>query len=175
MKKMLVSAAAAFLLPIGVAHAVDQPERKEGLWSIHMQTIPTAGNDESGNKTSKTTESSQKICRSHAFDEYARSVEEKGNKDRGCTTISESFRDGKYSREMHCVMHGTIIMDSKETSSFQGDTAIHTESSGSLWTGLGGGNSTMIQDEKYVGSCPEGVQPGDVIEEEGKVTHLWKH
>src|ERR1035437_1923055 len=46
-KKMLVSALAALLLPIGIAHAGDPPPMKEGLSSIHRQSIDNPGNNKS--------------------------------------------------------------------------------------------------------------------------------
>jgi hypothetical protein len=38
MKKMLVSAAAALWLLIGIANATDPPALKEGLWSVRTQS-----------------------------------------------------------------------------------------------------------------------------------------
>ena len=34
--------------------------------------------------------------------------------------------------------------------------------------------TTMIMDQKYVGSCPAGAQPGDITYADGRVTH-WRH
>ena len=95
MKKMLVSAAAVLLLLTGIANAVDPPEQKEGLWSIHRESIDNPGNTRG--------ESTSTICRSHAYDQYVLSLA-KGVK--GCTTVSESFQGGKYSVELHCVEAG---------------------------------------------------------------------
>ncbi len=61
MNKTLIFAAAAFLLAIGTAYAVDPPDMKEGLWSVHSQSI-----DNPGNKTSSGTYT---LCRSHAYDQ----------------------------------------------------------------------------------------------------------
>jgi hypothetical protein len=33
----------------------------------------------------------------------------------------------------------------------------------------------MIQDQKYIGSCPADMQPGDRKSEDGTILHLWKH
>jgi hypothetical protein len=41
MKKMLASAAAALVLPI--ANAANPPDVKEGLWSVHTQSIDNPG------------------------------------------------------------------------------------------------------------------------------------
>jgi hypothetical protein len=162
MKKMLFSAAVAFLLPIGIANAADLPEQKEGLWSSHRQTIDSPGN----NKTEQTST----ICRSHAYDQYVLSLT-KGVK--GCTTVNESFQGGTYSIEAHCVVAGTVI-DSKGTTTFQGDTAAHAESHATYTPAMGGvSGTTIIMDQKYVGSCPAGAQPGDITYADGRVTH-WR-
>ena len=163
MKKMLVFVAAALLAPIGIANAVDPPEQKEGLWSSRSQTIDNPGNDKS--------EQTSTICRNHAYDQYVLSIA-KGVK--GCTTVSESFQGGKHSVEMHCVVAGTVI-DSKSTTIFQGDTAAHVESHSTYTPAMGGvSETTTIMDQKYVGGCPAGAQPGDITYVDGRVTH-WKH
>jgi hypothetical protein len=47
MKKMLLTVSAALLLSVGLAHAADPPDVKEGLWSIHTQTIDQPGDKKS--------------------------------------------------------------------------------------------------------------------------------
>lgn len=47
MKKLMVFAAAVLMLLIGIANAVNPPEQKEGLWSIHRQSIDNPGNSKS--------------------------------------------------------------------------------------------------------------------------------
>jgi len=163
MKKMLFSAAVALLLPIGIANAVDLPGQKEGLWSSHRQTIDNPGN----NKTEQTST----ICRNHAYDQYVLSLT-KGVK--GCTTVKENFQGGQYSIEAHCVVAGTVI-DSKGTTTFQGDTAAHAESHSTYTPAMGGvSETTIVMDQKYVGSCPAGAQPGDITYADGRVTH-WRY
>src|ERR1035438_7763172 len=61
MKRMLVSVAATLMVAIGIANAVDPPELKEGLWSIHTQSIDNPGNKKSDGKYT--------LCRNHAFDQ----------------------------------------------------------------------------------------------------------
>lgn len=164
MKTMLISVAAALLLPIGLANATDMPELKEGLWSNHTQTIDNPGN--------KKTENTSTVCRNRAYDQYARSLS-KGNM-KSCTTVNEGFQGGKYLQEIHCVIAGTTL-DTKGTITFEGDTAAHSESHTTYTPAMGGmSESTMIMDSKYVGSCPAGAQPGDITYPDGRVTH-WKH
>lgn len=159
MNKMPVSAAAALLLSIGLANAADPPELKEGLWSNHVKTTDNTG---------KPSEQTSTICRNHAYDQHVHSLA-KGIK--GCTTVSESFQGGKYSVEMHCVI-GTTVVDSKSTAIYQGNTATHSETHATYTPPMGGvSQTTTIMDQKYVGACPAGAQPGDITHPDGSVTH----
>lgn len=146
-----------------MASAADAPDVKEGLWSIHRQVIDNPGN--------KKTESTQKICRNHAYDQHVR---EEAKKVKGCATVSESDQGGKHLTETHCVTGGTSI-DTKGSASFQGDTAAHNESHTTYTPAMYGvSETTMIMDQKYEGTCPAGMQPGDLTNADGRVTHLWK-
>lgn len=155
--------AAAFLLAIGTASALDPPEVKEGLWSIHRQTIDNPGN--------KKSESTSTICRNHAYDQHVQSL---AKNVKGCTTLSQTFQGGKYSSAMHCVAGGTVI-ESQGTTIFQSDTSTHSETHATYTPAMGGvSETTMIMDQKYLGNCPAGAQPGDLTTE-GRTTHLWRH
>lgn len=164
MKKMLIFAVAGLLLPIGRADAVDLPELKEGLWSVHTQVMTNPGNS----KTDKTST----ICRNHAYDQHVRSLVKSM---KGCTVVSESFQDGKYVLQTRCQVPGTVI-DTRGTVTSQGDNATHSESHATYTPAMGGmSEMTIIMDQKYAGSCPSGAQPGDITQADGRVTHTWKH
>ena len=164
MKKILVSAAATLWLLIGIANASDPPELKEGLWSVHTQSIDNPGNQKS--------DGTYTLCRDHAYDQ---SVQARAKKMKGCTTVSETFQGGKLSTEMRCVVAGTVI-ETKGTTTSQGDTSVHSESHTTYTPAFAGKTeSTMIMDQKYAGSCPAGAQPGDRIDPNGRVIHLGKH
>jgi len=159
--RMLVSAAAALVLPL--ANAADAPEMKEGLWSIRTQTIDSPGN--------KKSDSTRTLCRNHAYD---KSVEALAKTVKGCTKLNETVEGGKISSAMHCVVAGTTI-DTKQTGTIAGDTSSHSEIHTTYSPAFGGvTESTMIQDQKYVGSCPAGAQPGDMTNADGTVIHLGK-
>ncbi|MGO9097343.1 MAG: DUF3617 domain-containing protein [Bryobacteraceae bacterium] len=162
MKWMLVCAAVALVLP--TANAANPPGVREGLWSVHTQSIDNPGN--------KKSEGTYTLCRDHAYDE---SVLAKAKNMKGCTTNSESFEGGKYSSEMHCAVAGTVV-ESKGTTIFQGDTSTHSESRATYNPPMAGiSETTMIMDQKYVGACPAGAQPGDRTDANGRVTHLGRH
>jgi hypothetical protein len=163
MRKFPASAIGTLCL-IGVALAVEPPLQKEGLWSIHRQTINNPGN--------VTHESSEKICRNHAYDQDARS---RAKNRPGCKVLSESFSGRTYAIEMQCTVAHNVIK-SKGTTTFQGDTAFRSETHATYWPALYGVSETWIMmEQKYLGSCPEGTQPGDLIHPDGTVTHLGKH
>jgi len=163
MKKLLIVGVATFLLSIGIASAIDKPEVKEGLWSMHREIIDNPGN--------KKTESDTSICRNHAYDKH---VESNANP-KGCTPVNESFQSGKYVLETRCTIAGTVI-ESKGTTTFNNDTAAHSESHATYTPAMRGvSETTMIMDSKYIGSCPAGLQPGDMTDSSGHVVHLWRH
>jgi hypothetical protein len=167
--RLTISATTAWLLTISAANAVTQPALKEGLWSIHTKVIATSPNENPSNKKSQNnTEKHQKLCRTHPFDEYSRA-----QLGEGCTTISETFEGGKYSRVMHCVLPG-VVADTTETTSYDSNTSIHGEARSSLRSPLGNAETTLIQNQTYLGKCPAGLLPGDMVEEDGSVVHLWK-
>jgi hypothetical protein len=162
MKNVLLAASvAALVLPI--AYAADPPDVKEGLWSIHMEST-----DNPGGKKSQGTYS---LCRDHAYDLAARA---RAKNVKGCTIVSETVEGGKHTTLMHCTI-GASVGESKSTTTFQGDTATHSESHATYNPPLYGvSESTVIMDQKYMGSCPAGTKPGDRINADGSIMHLGK-
>lgn len=164
MNNMLIPGVVAFLLAIGTANAVDPPDVKEGLWSVHTESV-----DNPGNKKSSGTYT---LCRDHAFDQSTRA---RASSMKGCSTVSQSFEAGKYSSAMHCVIGGTVV-ESKGTTIFQSDTSFHSETHGSYTPAMAGiSETTMIMDQKFIGGCPAGILPGDRTNSDGTVIHLGKH
>jgi Protein of unknown function (DUF3617) len=65
---------------------------------------------------------------------------------KGCTKVSESIQGGKVSSEMRCAVAGTVI-DSKGTSTVQGDTSFHSETRSTYTPAFAGmSEMTMIMD-----------------------------
>jgi hypothetical protein len=162
MRKMLVSAAAVLSLALGTAVAVDAPDVKEGLWSVHSQTTANPGNKKSEGTT-------YTLCRDHAYDKAARDL---AKSVKGCKLLSETFKDGKYSTRLHCMIGATVI-DTESTVTFASDTSIHSETHATYTPAMNGvSDTTLVQDQEYMDSCPAGTQPGDRTDEDGRVTHL---
>jgi hypothetical protein len=152
------------ILASAMTSAADPPAMKEGLWSIHSQTINNPGG--------KKSEDSSTICRSHAYDQHALAAV-RGMKD--CAIIKESADAVTYSIQMHCVAAGTAI-DSTATVKTTSDTLSHSETHATYNPALGGiGETTLIQDQKYLGSCPAGTHPGDLTQANGTLVHLGDH
>jgi len=164
MTKVLGFAAASLVLVVGMAVAGDPPDVKEGLWSIHRLTIENPGN--------KKSENTSTICRNHAYDQHVLALSKNV---KGCTAINQSSEGSKYSEEMRCVVANTVVV-TKGTTTYSGDAAAHAETHATYTPALAGMTEmTMIVDQRYVGSCPPGAQPGDLTTADGRVIHLWKH
>ena len=154
----------ALLCAAGAAHAAGPPMVKEGFWSTKIQTIESPGGSKS--------ETASQLCRNHAYDEYLWETSKKTTK---CTTISETYVGHSWSIELRCSF-GPSVMDTKSVVTSDGESSIHSETTTVTTPPLDGfADTTMIGDSKYLGSCPSGVQPGDIIYSDGHVVHGWKH
>jgi hypothetical protein len=163
MSKKFATAVAALLLTSTALYAANPPEMMEGLWSIRNHTIDNPGN--------KKTDSTSTLCRSHAYDQH---VLELAKTMIHCT-INESVDANKFSVTTHCVVACTVV-DSTSTAIFTGNTAAYSETRATYNPALGGiSEMSVIQDEKYLGSCPPGLRPGDMTRADGTVVHLWTH
>jgi hypothetical protein len=162
MQKVILAIAATGLVLL-TAGPTDPPLVKEGLWEVHTETT--------NNPSGKKSEGSYTLCRTHEFDQAMR-ANEKSMK--GCNTVSENFQNGSYTSEIQCKIGATTI-DSKGTTTFTGDTAIHSETRTSYSPAMGGTtDSTIVMDSKYTGACPDGVAAGDRTNTDGSVIHLAK-
>lgn len=156
---------ASLLLSTGLIRAADEPLFKEGLWSIHTETTSQPGG--------KKTVGNRSLCRSHAYDLEVRARAKAMAPN--CKTIVDKFDGAKSENETECVIAGTTT-HSKTTVTRTGDNAAHSETHATYNPALGGMTEmTMVMDQKYVGACPDGVDPGDSIAADGKVTKARKH
>jgi hypothetical protein len=157
-KKLILPA----LLTVAAVFAAEEPTFKEGLWSIHTVTT-----DNPGNKKSETTRS---VCRDHAYDAASR-VKAKAMMAKICKTNTLTGSGSKYISESECVQMGST-MHSKGVLTISGDTAAHNEETTTFAPPMNGiAETTMIMDQKYVGACPAGMQPGESMDANGNVIH----
>lgn len=166
MHKSLALAFVSFLVGAAISVAADPPLMKEGYWSIHTVTIDNPGNNKS--------ESAQTICRNHAYEQYVRDSAKKRSQNI-CKMLVEDYSGGTYTVEQECTV-GTSKIHSKTVTTTQGDSAAHAETHSTNTPALYGvAESTMTQDQKYLGACPAGVQPGDILRADGTKMSSWKH
>lgn len=156
MKK--TAAAAAFALLFTAAVAQDIPNMKEGLWKLHMVTTDAGGQPQ---------DSTYSLCRNHAYDQKAHDIMKKT----GCTINEGSALGGKRTFSSVCKVGDTTIT-SKSTLTSSGDTSFHSETTTTYSPAMNGmSQATTVQDQTYVGSCPAGMNPGDIISANGQIRH----
>lgn len=136
-------------LLLSVAYAADPPKLKEGLWSVHSESAGNPGNVK--------TAADFNLCRDHAYDDLVRT---RDKSIRGCTVASDNFADGKLTTEIHCKLMG-VITETKTITTYQGDTATHSETEATYEPAKGGlTDQTTVTEQKYIGACPAGMKPG---------------
>ncbi len=137
---------------------------KEGYWSIHSVTTTNPGN--------RKTEGNRSLCRSHEYDNYMR---ESAKKQSPCKTVTESNSGGAWISETECDMAGTVVK-SKSVTTKSGENATHAEIHATYTPAMHGmAEMTMLMDQKYVGACPAGIVPGDMVQPDGSKVNTWKH
>jgi hypothetical protein len=121
---------------IGGADEIKPPPTKEGLWETHSTQT----------QQGKLTESMQ-------------SDAEELRKKNACTSNVTRPSSNTYVEESRCAKGPNAGSVTKVVYTNQGDTASHTE----MHINSGASETLMIIDAKYVGSCPTGMKPGDLI------------
>jgi len=165
MKNRIFSTFASMLLGIGIAGAdeLELPTMKEGLWEAHtQQTIQ-----------GKTFETSLKMCKSHELDksmrETAKSARENLRKMKQCgDAVVTRPSANVITSESHCAKDSSVI---KSTITFQGDTSYHME----MNVTTPQSQTVTIIDDRFVGSCPADMKPGDAVMGDGKKMNLGAH
>jgi hypothetical protein len=162
MNKMVIGVIVILCL-VGFAAAIDLPPMREGLWSIHTQTSDNPGNVKH--------DFTQKICRNHAYDDAARA---KAKNMPGCKVLNENLSAHTYTIEMECNIAGSVI-HSKGVTTSTGEDAVRSETHTTYAPAMRGvSDTTMIMEQKYEGSCPAGIEPGDIIRPDGTILHTGK-
>jgi uncharacterized protein DUF3617 len=148
----------ASLMICGPVTAADHPEMKEGLWQIDNKSADGSGSF------------SDQACRNHAFDKQVE-AKTKTMMGKNCSKWEENYAEGKLTSDMVCKIGGSVV-ESKGVVTFQGDTATHTESHTTYTPPLYGQSETSeTQDQKWLGPCPAGMQPGDHKGKDGTIRH----
>ena len=161
MKKPIL--AATFLLLLGAAQAADfpnMPPLKEGLWKIRM--IDTAPGQ-------KSTDNTYSLCRDHAYDEKGRQIANKFLT--ACSTTSDVKSGNTRTVVTSCKIGGSTVV-TRSTLTGLSDTHFRTETSATYTPPLyGQSQSSMIQEQTFLGACPANMQPGDRQLPDGTLKH----
>ena len=135
---------------IAGADEIKPPPTKEGLWETHSTQT----------KQGKTvSDSTVKMCQSKELTESMQSGGEELRKKNECTSSVTRPSSNTYVEESRCAKGPNPGAVTKVIYTHQGDTASHTE----MHINSGASETLMIIDAKYVGSCPTGMKPGDLI------------
>ena len=143
---------AALLVWIGIAEAdgIKPPPTKEGLWESHSTQT----------QQGKTVfDKSVKMCQSKETTKSMQSNGEELRKKNECTSNVTQPSANTYVEESRCAKGPNAGAVTKVVYTYQGDTASHTE----MHMNVGKSETVMIIDAKYLGGCPAGMKPGDLI------------
>ncbi|MGO9992259.1 MAG: DUF3617 domain-containing protein [Steroidobacteraceae bacterium] len=148
---------AGILVSIATARSdeIQLPLLKEGLVESHTQMI----------FAKNKIESVMKLCSTHELDKSMKSAGESVRKRNHCTEVTTRLSVNSFSSEMHCDKDGSVT---KTTITYQGDTSSHVEQH----TTTGQSESVTIIDQRYLGSCPSDMKPGDAVMADGKKISL---
>jgi hypothetical protein len=143
---------AALLVWSGIAEAdgIKPPPTKEGLWESHSTQT----------QQGKTVfDKSVKMCQSKETTKSMQSNGEELRKKNECTSNVTQPSANTYVEESRCAKGPNSGAVTKVVYTYQGDTASHTE----MHMNVGKSETVMVIDAKYLGGCPAGMKPGDLM------------
>ncbi len=143
-------------IPLARAEEPRPPPTKEGLWETHSthtqqgKTVP---------------DRAVKMCQSNETTKAMQTQGEEMRKKNECTTHVSQPSPDTYVEEDSCAKGPNAGAVTKVVYKNQGDTASHTE----MHMSSGGSDTVVIIDAKYLGVCPAGMKPGDLMMDDGKI------
>jgi hypothetical protein len=143
---------AAVAASIGIAGADEfkLPPMKDGLWETHSAQT----------QEGKTMfQVSAKMCQSKETTKAAQSTSDDMKKRNQCTSVVSQPSADTFVEDSRCAKGPNAGSVTKLIYKYQGDTASHTE----IHMKMGKTEAVTITDMKYLGSCPAGMKPGDVM------------
>jgi hypothetical protein len=158
MRIHLVVFIAALSTTIGIAGAdeLKPPPTKEGLWETRS-THTLQGKS--------VSDPPVKMCQSHETTKSMQARGEEMRKKNECTTHVTQPSPNTYVEENRCAKGPNAGSVTKVIYSNQGDTASHTE----MHMNVGKTETVVVIDAKYLGGCPAGMKPGDLMMDDGKI------
>jgi hypothetical protein len=139
---------------IGVAWAqgFKLPPMRDGLWESHITQI----------QQGKTLlDMSMKLCQSKELTKSRQSIGDELRKTDQCTSNVSQPSANTFVEESRCAKGANAGSVTKITYTFQGDIASHME----MHTHDGNSETVSVTDMKFLGSCPAGAKPGDVVKD----------
>jgi hypothetical protein len=149
-------AALSASIAIAGADELKPPPTKEGLWETH-------GTHTEQGKT--VPDRPVKMCQSSETTKSMQAQGEKLRKKNECTSHVTRPSPNTYVEENSCAKGPNAGSVTKVVYTNQGDTASHTE----MHMNAGKSETVVIIDAKYLGSCPAGMKPGDLMMDDGKI------
>lgn len=135
---------------IAAADGINPPPMKEGLWETHSTQT------QQGKTVSDT---SVKMCQSRELTKSMQLTGEELRKKNECTSSVTRPSPNTYAEESRCAKGPNAGSVTKVVYTYHGDTASHTE----MHMTVGKSETLMIMDTRYLGNCPTGMKPGDLI------------
>jgi hypothetical protein len=143
-------------IAVAAADEIKPPPTKEGLWETH-------GTHTQEGKT--VPDQSVKMCQSTGTTKAMQAQGEEMRKRNECTSHVTRSSPDTYVEESSCARGPNAGSVTKVIYTNEGDTASHTE----MHMNVGKAETVVIIDAKYLGSCPAGMKPGDLMMEDGKI------
>jgi hypothetical protein len=151
------------MLVLSIARGADPPPLQEGLWEVHGRSTENPGG--------KSAEYTYRLCRNHAFDS-AMDAQVKSVKE--CTTSFDDLGGGRFASASKCAVGGRVIV-SRGTYTYESPTSTRTESHATYTPAFNGKTEeSLVQEQRYVGNCPAGMNPGDRLMGDGTLVRYGK-
>lgn len=109
-------------------------------------------------------DASMKICQTHEHDKSMKALGVEMRKRDQCSEVVTQTSANSYATESRCAKGMNAGEVTKVTLTLRGDSAMHME----MHMPAGKSETVNIVDSKYLGSCPAGMKPGDIVMTDGK-------
>ena len=156
MKFVLHIAVLSASISLAGADELKPPPTREGFWETHS-THTQEGKP--------VADPAVKMCQSNDTTKAMQATGEELRKKNECTSHVSRPSPNTYVEESSCAKGPNAGSVTKVVYTNQGDTASHTE----LHMNAGKAETVVIIDAKYLGACPAGMKPGDLMMEDGKI------
>jgi hypothetical protein len=149
-------AVVAASITVAGADEYKPPPMKDGLWETH--SVQTAAG-----KT--VTDMSIKMCQSKELTQQGEATSKELRQKNECTSVITRQAGDTVVEESRCAKGPNAGAVTRFIYSHTADTVAHIEMHSRQGSTT---ESVTVMDMKYLGSCPAGMKPGDIIMPDGK-------